>query len=295
MTTIYKKSNSKAIVLSLYDKQMKSLGMPYEDIFVETTFGKTHVVKIGKDAGKPLFLLHGGNSTTAHNLCFSDYLLSEFQVYAVDIIGHPGKSDEVSLSAKGYDYGKWASDVIGALGFTQMLCCAGSFGAGILAKLMCYAPEKVERVILHIPSGINNALSIKSMQMAVPMVQYTLTGKKSYLIKCILPMALTEENIDDLTYQTVKCIMDNVKVKSGMPSNVDEEDMKKCLAPTLVMAAELDCLFPASLVIPRAEKIIPNCQTYLVEKRGHLHALTESEKHMMVDFLNALSDKWNVM
>lgn len=70
-----------------------------------------------------------------------------------------------------------------------------------------------------------------------------------------------------------------------MPSNVNTEDMKKCKAPTLVMAAEMDCLFPARKVIPRAEKIIENCTTYLLKARGHIHFLTEEEKKMIVDFL----------
>ena len=71
----------------------------------------------------------------------------------------------------------------------------------------------------------------------------------------------------------------------GMPSNVDAEDINKCKAPTLVMAAEKDCLFPAKQVIPRAEKIIENCTTYLLESRGHMHFLTDNEKQMIVDFL----------
>lgn len=38
-------------------------------------------------------------------------------ICAVDTIGYPGKSAEVSLSARNYDYGKWAGEVIDALGY----------------------------------------------------------------------------------------------------------------------------------------------------------------------------------
>ena len=79
--------------------------------------------------------------------------------------------------------------------------------------------------------------------------------------------------------------IDFSKVKTGMPSNVSGEDMRKCKAPTLVMAAEMDCLFPAKQVLPRAEKIFDNCTTYLLKARGHMHFLTEEEKMMIVDFL----------
>jgi pimeloyl-ACP methyl ester carboxylesterase len=286
MKSIYTHKDSKEKVIDLYDRQLNSLEIRFEDIYVDTCFGRTHIIKTGNENGKPLLLFHGGNATSAYNLIICDFLLKDFAVYAVDIIGHPGKSAEVCLPSRGYDYGKWASSVIECLGFHKMLCCAGSFGAGIIAKLMCYAPEKVERVVLYIPSGIHNALAIKSFNMAFPMMLYWLTGKKSWMIKCILPMSITADNIDDNTYQTVKCIIDNVKIKMGMPSNVKEKDMKRCKAPTLVMAAEKDCLFPEKLVMPRAKSIIPNCSTYVLQNRGHLHLLTEQEKEMMIDFLN---------
>ena len=35
----------------------------------------------------------------------------------------------------------------------------------------------------------------------------------------------------------------HIKVKTGMPSNVDGQMMNRCVAPVLVMAAEKDCLF----------------------------------------------------
>jgi pimeloyl-ACP methyl ester carboxylesterase len=70
-----------------------------------------------------------------------------------------------------------------------------------------------------------------------------------------------------------------------MPNDVDEDRMKKCIAPALVMGAEKDCLFPGPGVIERAERIIPNCKTYLLRGRGHMHFLTDDEKEMIVEFL----------
>lgn len=59
---------------------------------------------------------------------------------------------------------------------------------------------------------------------------------------------------------------------------------KKCKAPTLVMAAERDCLFPGKNVIKRAKEIIPNCTTYLIKNRGHMNILTDEEKKMIINF-----------
>ena len=144
--SIYKSQAGKEKSIALYDKQLSKLNMPFSDIYVKTSFGKTHLIEIGNKTGKPLLVFHGGNATTAYNLLMCQFLLNDFHIYAVDTIGHPGKSDEVCLSHKGYDYGKWASEVIDKIGYDSIACLGGSFGGGILDKLMCVAPKKLIRL-----------------------------------------------------------------------------------------------------------------------------------------------------
>lgn len=285
--TIYKSVAGKKQILKLYDEQLERLPVAYYEIWVSTTFGKTHVIETGNLTGIPLLVFHGGNATTAYNLLACDFLMKDFHIYAVDTIGHPGKSAEVSLSARNYDYGKWASEVISAIGYENICCFGGSFGAGILAKTMCVAPQKIKRAVLYVPSGIKNAPTINSMNMMFPMIMYWITHEDKWLKRCMIPMALTEENITDDIYETAKLSINYTKVKAGMPSNVGKKDMRKCKAPTLVMAGEKDCLFPAKGVLPRAEQIIENVTTYLLEGRGHMSSLTEQEKQMIVEFLKS--------
>lgn len=282
---IYKSAKGKDAILSLYEKQLKRINAKYEDIYIDTSFGKTHLIETGNLAGSPLLVFHGGNATTAYNLLACDFLMKDFHIYAIDTIGHPGKSAEVSLSSKNYDYGKWAAETIEKLGYESISCFGGSFGAGIIAKTMCVVPHKIKKAVLYVPSGISNAPAINSMSMMIPMIMYWITHQDNWLKKCILPMAIEEHNITDDIYETAKLSIDFSKVKTGMPSNVDAKYMKKCKASTLVMAAEKDCLFPAKQVISRAEKILDNCTTYLLESRGHMHFLTDDEKQMIVDFL----------
>ncbi len=285
MKTIYKSIEGKEKIIKLYDSQLTRLKMPWKDVYVDTTFGKTHFIETGNLSGEPLLVFHGGNATTAYNLLACDFIMNDFHIYAVDMVGHPGKSAETSLQAKGYDYGKLVSEVIDGLKYDRISLFGGSFGAGVIAKAMCVCPDKIKRVALYVPSGIKNAPAINSASMVNPMIAYWITGKEKWLKKCMLPMAITEDNITKDIYETAKLSIDYIRVKTGMPSNVDGELMKKCSAPTFVMAAEKDCLFPGKGVIERAKDIIPNCTTYLLEGRGHMNFLTDEEKIMIVDFL----------
>ena len=137
MKSIYRSESGKKRILELYDRQLSRLKVPFKDIYIATSFGRTHLIETGAPDGRPLLVFHGGNATTAYNLLACDFLLKDFHIYAVDTIGHPGKSAETSLSAFGYDYGKWAGEVIRGLGYDKMSLFGGSFGGGIIAKTMC--------------------------------------------------------------------------------------------------------------------------------------------------------------
>ncbi len=283
--SIYKSQKGRERSLALYDRQLLKSGKSFSDIYVRTSFGKTHIVEIGNSNETPLLVFHGGNSTSAYNLLMCRFLLEDFHVYAVDIIGHPGKSDEVCLSHRGYDYGKWASEVIEKLGYDKMPCFGGSFGGGVLAKLMCVAPEKVERTVLVVPAGINNALPVSSIKMMIPLLQYHITKKEKYLIKTALYMALDKTVLDEDTLDTVKDSFDNVKTKVGMPTNIQEKRLSGYHAPTLVIASEKDCLFPAKKVLSRAKQIFANCRNYELKGSGHIHVLPPNIKNAIIDFL----------
>ena len=145
--------------MELYDAQLSRLPIPWKDVYIETSFGRTHIVETGNFDGEPLLVFHGGNATSAYNLLDCGFLFKDFHIYAVDTIGHPGKSAERSLSAINYDYGKWTGEVIDALGFEKISLFGGSFGGGIIAKTMCEVPDKIKRVVIYIPSGIKRKKS----------------------------------------------------------------------------------------------------------------------------------------
>jgi pimeloyl-ACP methyl ester carboxylesterase len=287
---VYKNAKSKSLVLDLYDKQVTALNIDFENIYVDTRFGKTHLLKTGNPDGMPILLFHGGNSTSPYYL--RDFLCfrNKYLIYAADTMGHPGKSAETILSAKNLEYGEWASDVIDSLGFKKMICMGGSYGGGILMKLMCVTPQKILKAILLVPSGICNASNASIMfTMGIPMILYKITQNNKWLTKAILPMAVDENEIDESTFEMVKYAFDNVCVKAGMPSNVKATDMKNYTAPTLLLTGEKDVLFPGTKVIARAKTIIPNLKTYLMMGSGHMFVLSSEKNknvlHIIAEFL----------
>ena len=46
--SIYKSQTGKKTILFLYHAQLRRLECPYNDIWLSTSFGKTHLIKTGK-------------------------------------------------------------------------------------------------------------------------------------------------------------------------------------------------------------------------------------------------------
>ena len=193
---VYKNKKGEIASIELYDRQLKQLNVKYEELWVETRYGKTHLLKLGKTDGKPILFFHGGNSTSPYYIKTFKSLMEKYCFYAVDTIGHPGRSVQIVLSPKTMAYGEWASDVISSLRFQKMYCMGGSYSGGILMKLMCVAPEKIEKGILIVPSAISNVSTFNVMiKMGIPMMFYIITKKDKWLKNSIIPMAIEEKTL----------------------------------------------------------------------------------------------------
>ena len=287
MKKVYKSKQSESAIIELYDRQLKAFNMEFEDLFVDTRFGKTHVVRIGNQNGKPLLVIHGGNYTMPYELSYFSALLSFFCVYAVDTVGHPGKSSQTVISHKTMEYGQWASDVITGLGFQKMNCLASTLGGGILVKLMCVAPEKVEKSVLVVPAGIIRASKLKLMlSTSFPMGKYIKTGEDKWLKKVILPMAIEEKNIGEATIEMLKYSFEHVGLFNSFPSIAKTKDLRKFTAPTFIIVAENDVMFLAKKIIAKAEKGISNLKTHILKGQGHKFVLSHIDIDMIVRFIN---------
>lgn len=80
MKSIYRSVDGKNKILELYDRQLTRLAVSWKDIYVQTSFGETHLIETGNTEGEPLLVFHGGNATTAYNLLGCDFLFEDFHI-----------------------------------------------------------------------------------------------------------------------------------------------------------------------------------------------------------------------
>lgn len=256
MKSIYKNPEGKKQLLEIYDKMQNGLETEFESTYVDTRYGKTHILVGGNQNGEPLICFHGGNVVNPITLKWFEPLTKKYRIYAPDTIGHPGKSDERRLNPRSNQYAEWVFDFMDGLGLAKAKFIGPSYGGGILIRLAAYAPDRIDKAVLLVPSGIaGGKISNMMKKILIPLAIYKWFPSDKNLVKACREMFDTE--IEPELLLQIKYVYDYVKLETSFPSYATKEELQNFKAPTLLFAAENDVFFPASEVIPRAREIFP--------------------------------------
>jgi pimeloyl-ACP methyl ester carboxylesterase len=175
MKSIYRSPESQTAIEAMYDRQVAKLPFPVESRYVETRFGRTHLLLAGLKDAPPLVIFHGGNDTNPSTLGWFAPLVRDFRIIAPDTIGHPGRSAPVRLPPGSLSYGTWVADVMEQLELKRAAMMGFSYGAGILLNAMACFPEIIDTAVLAIPSGfVSMPARVMWGGFVLPLMRYTL-------------------------------------------------------------------------------------------------------------------------
>lgn len=251
MATIYKSKEGKEQILSQYEHYLTQFDLQIDREYVDTRFGKTHVLKMGKPDGKPLFIFQGGNCINPVTLSWFKGLLTEYKIYAPDTIGHPGYSDETRISASDQSFAHWIEDLMSYYKIERCAFIGPSYGGGIILRLAAFLPEKILCAVLVAPAGISlgsKAQMIK--EILVPLLFYKMNGSSKSLKK--IANVMSRNNMKDIDEGIIGSIFKYVSLENEMPKLTTAHEMKNYRAPTLIITGTEDIFFPERKISQKA-------------------------------------------
>ncbi|MFD7278357.1 alpha/beta fold hydrolase [Streptomyces sp. NPDC059862] len=156
-----------------YDKVMARWPAQREAVRVPTPYGTTHVNACGPHDGPPLVLLPGGGgATSASWFAQAADFAPTHRVYAVDLVGAPGRS-----AAAGdrhprtiADLTAWLDAVLDGLGAGPAVLGGHSYGAWIALHHALHAPARVRRLFLLDPTQCFAGFKAAYLARALPML-----------------------------------------------------------------------------------------------------------------------------
>ena len=150
----YRSAVGEQIIMAQYDGLLARWPVPYELLSVSTRYGKTHIIASGEPVNPPLLLLHGRSTNATMWVLDIAHYSTHHRVYAVDVLGEPGKSDPVRLKGQTPDYGEWMRDIFDHLAIRQAIILGISFGSWLAVKSAILMPDRILGLVLLSPAGL---------------------------------------------------------------------------------------------------------------------------------------------
>jgi pimeloyl-ACP methyl ester carboxylesterase len=172
VTSIYKSPEIRARFMELYDQKMREWPVPYEDIYLDTRYGKVHVVASGDKQAPPMLLLHASAVSSWSWKYNAAALSAHHRIFAIDLIGDAGKSEFANLDnimRNGRDQAELYAQIADQLGVGKAVIVGASEGGFIGSNYALHFPDRVDKLVLLGPMGYagatQSALCITFAQM----------------------------------------------------------------------------------------------------------------------------------
>ncbi|MGA2490833.1 MAG: alpha/beta hydrolase [Anaerolineales bacterium] len=136
-----------------YEAVFQQWPVHYDDLFVPTHFGKTHVVASGPQSADPVVLLNPGGGNAAiwiHNI---GPLNQHYRTYAVDVIGELNKSLPTRPIRNHPDFVAWMTNLFDGLHIDKAHVIGNSNGGFFTLETALNLPECVRKVVLISPAA----------------------------------------------------------------------------------------------------------------------------------------------
>ncbi|MBU5311596.1 alpha/beta hydrolase [Tissierella carlieri] len=259
----FKTKQGRDELIKYSDMLLEELTIPYERLNINTRHGNTFCITAGDISAPPMILLHGSSMNSC--MWVSDILKyhPKYRVYALDIPGEPGRSDERQLPFTTSDLDDWLYDVFNELSLNKAVVIGASLGAWLATKFAIRYPEKIDKLVLLCPAGIG-------------------TQNKSFIFTALFHMAFGEKGIRKL----FKIINGNVDMpeimlkfqiligknfntrKEPIPIFRDDE-IRRLTMPVFLFVGEKDIILHSMETADRLKKLVPNVRINILPEGGH--------------------------
>ncbi|MDH3511559.1 MAG: alpha/beta hydrolase [Gammaproteobacteria bacterium] len=155
--SLYKSTEGYRAIMQWYDDVLEKLDVEVESRYVRTRFGVTHMLTAGPKDAEPLILVPGIAGCAPIWRRQLGPFAKHFRVYALDIVGQPGRSDPIPLSLLDDQCVHWLCDVLDGLDIDKAHFAGTSAGGWMVLRMGISAPDRVLKAVMLSPTGVSRA------------------------------------------------------------------------------------------------------------------------------------------
>jgi len=262
--SVFRSLESETSYSQAYSAALKLWPIPYEEIFVPTRFGNTHVIASGPANADPLVLLHPagcGATIWFRNVCA---FAQRFRTYAVDTIGEVNLSVLTRPVQSRQGFADWIVDLFAGLQIDKADIVGNSFGGFLTLNTALYLPDRVKHIVLISPA----ATFVQMWPWIWHFFPAYMSGSKR-LLKSAYDWIWQGFPIDPCIAQ-----LRAITSISGVPHHVapsiyKDGELRSIKAPTLLLIGDHEVIYRKEKAFHRAMRLIPHLKTDVVPNANH--------------------------
>ncbi|MDZ4763262.1 MAG: alpha/beta hydrolase [Chloroflexota bacterium] len=311
---LYRSAQGYAALMAWYAKALAALPVPYQTRLIDTPLARTHVVELGDPAAPPLVMLQGFGASSPLWKNQFPALAAHFHIYALDVPGHPGRSEARVLSLLDDSYARWLTGALDALGLERAPIVGVCLGGWIAMQTAITAPERVESLTMLSPvglarfkifvrSGVPVILNLgraveqpgeRLLRMAFAPPRSGLTFDRD--VARALMLVLKHYDVSavagfDGARPGLRDIGVGLRTLGRFTQPESDANLRRIAARTLLLVGEHEAIFSPRAAYERARRAIPNVDAEIVANVGHaaIYDRPDYVNERLLRFLHAKS------
>lgn len=265
MTAIYTSPEGARTVEERYRELLAGWPVPAEHLRVPTREGETFVVASCPPDAPPLVLLHGSGSNALMWVGDVAAWSERFRVYAVDLIGEPGRSAPARPPLASGAYPLWFGDVLDGLGVARASVVAVSLGGWLALDYSTRHPERVERLALLTPAGVARP-KVAGLLGAVLLRPFGEWGKRRSMELFLGPEVRTQHG----SMAFVRLLSQHYRYRREPVPVVDDAALRRATMPVLAILGARDTFIDSPRSAERLSRLVPSATVRVLPGVGHL-------------------------
>ncbi len=270
---VFKTPEGKAEFLAAYKTVLSRWPVPYEELYIPTRFGKTHIIASGSPQAPALFLVHClfGTATVWYPNVLE--LSQHFRVYAIDVIGEPNLSQPTRPIKNREEFAQWMVDVFDNLQVKQAYLVGNSYGGFLTMNQAFYTPERLHGIVLISPAATFRQI----LPFYTHMVPPVMLGSEPRIQKALHWAAngIPPDNCwTDLFAISLRVCQPTNMV---FPIIFKVKDLQQMRVPATLLIGDREVIYPPEATLRQAERMMPGLKTFLVPGANHIAALANPQ------------------
>jgi pimeloyl-ACP methyl ester carboxylesterase len=270
----FKSQQGKEKFMAAYDALLRNWPVPYESFDIPGRYGCTHVIVSGPQDAPALVLLHGAQATlTMWSANIAD-LSHEYRVYAVDVIGQPGKSIPNPAFTKRDDLIPWFTELLDTLKIGRANLVGMSYGGWFSLNYAIHMPERVNKLALLSPAA--SFLPLVGQHLLRIMLMHFFPSRmtvRSFKLWETYPDNIkSPENQARFNKYLDLMILGFKYFRIQGQSNPDifsDDQLRSVRAPVLLLIGQQEVIYDPAASVERARRLIPHIEADLIPQASH--------------------------